>query len=162
MRFSVRAAAAISAVLLVTATVAASTWPSVSYAEVRAYAYNPKNKFPHKDRSGRVVMYEELISDGKLAKNAVNKSGQLLRPAQVNRLIRAVTEQPRKVSIQARCFDPHHGFVFYDGMKRPAAWVEVCFKCNTVSTHPIRKSSTDPDMQALLTLCDELKLPRTP
>jgi hypothetical protein len=56
-----------------TTVLATSSWPSVSYAEVRGYAYNPKGKFPHKDRSGRVMMYEPLVYNGKLAESVVDK-----------------------------------------------------------------------------------------
>jgi hypothetical protein len=145
-----------------TTVLATSSWPSASYAEVRGYAYNPKGKFPHKDRSGRVMMYEPLVYDGKLAEGVVDKGGVPLSAPQIQRLIRAITKKPPATIVQARCFDPHHGFVFYNATKKPLAWVEVCFECNRISTEPRVPSHTFPDMQALSQLYDELKLPRDP
>jgi hypothetical protein len=107
-------------------------------------------------------MYEPLVYDGKLANSVINKSGVLLTPSQIQRVIRAITKKPPATIVQARCFDPHHGFVFYDARKRPVAWVEVCFECNRISTEPHVPKHTFPDMQALSELCDELKLPGSP
>ncbi len=126
-----------------------AAWPGGDYPEVRAFAYNLKG-------DGQ----QAIIENGKLSKTATSKTGVLLTPKQVRRLIAAVTgkhpEHPH-----AACFIPRHAFVFYDAAHTPRAWLEVCFECLNNRSTP-EGISGDVDFPALAELCAELGLPSSP
>jgi hypothetical protein len=150
---------AVSILLLLTSCVlAAASWPGRSYVEVRGYTYNSKSGLAAKDSNSPS---QDIIRKGKLSSTVTNKAGALLSPAQVERLIQAITGEHAK-HFSARCFKPHHAFVFYDTAGKPVAWVEVCFECQNLEMSPHDPGHSYEDMDALYDLCEELKLPLSP
>lgn len=142
------------------ATPARASWPNTSYAEVRAYVYNPNNVLIEEMKKTHTVNFS-IVQNGKLAPTVVNKAGAVLNPDQVRRLLRAINGK-HPDHIRARCFNPHHAFVFYDSAKRPVASVIVCFECSNIEKDPADPTQRSEDMDALLELCKELQLPLKP
>jgi hypothetical protein len=129
---------------------AAPHWPSASYVEVRAYAYNSEGD-PNRP----------ILKNGRLDSSVVNRRGVILTQQQVSRLVAAVTgKSPLPESITA-CFDPRHAFVFYGAAKKPVAWVELCFECHNADAEPRQKRQVY-DVASLERLARELKLPLVP
>jgi hypothetical protein len=129
---------------------AAPPWPGVSYVEVRAYAYNSEGDLDH-----------PILKNGRLDPSVVNKRGVILTQQQVSRLVAAVTDKHPLSESMTACFDPRHGFVFYDAAKKPVAWVELCFECHNADAEPRQKGQVY-DVAALERLARELKLPLVP
>ncbi len=141
-------------------SVVAANWPP-PFTEVRGYSYNRIKPPSAPDNTGRVRISYGLFEDGKIGPTVINKAGARLTPNQVHRLLSAVTgEHPSH--LHARCFYPHHGFVFYDAAMKPVAWIEVCFECGNTESWPEGRKVKEDDMRALLALCKELRLPHTP
>ena len=147
-------------VLLASAFTTAAKWPP-PFVEVRGYSYNRIEPPPGKDRTGHRRMYYPLFEDNRLTGTVINKAGARLSANQVQRLLRAITGKHPE-HLHAMCFNPHHGFVFYDASSKPVAWIEVCFECGNTESWPEGRKLTEDDMDALLALCKELKLPHTP
>jgi hypothetical protein len=148
-------------VLLVLASSAlASSWPGVSYTEVRAYSFNRKGApEPIDECTGRQLMYAPLLNCHKaLGPSVINKAGAPLTSAQVRRLLDAVTRDHHE-HLTARCFDPRHGFIFYDAEHKAVASIEVCFECGFARGSPDLPRHSYDDMETLRKLCKELKLP---
>jgi hypothetical protein len=136
------------------------SWPGVPYVEVRGYGYNHVS--PVFDSQGRQIMNAPLIDEDKrLGPSVVNKKGVPLTSTQVQHLLRAITGK-HAAHPRARCWQPHHGFVFYDTRGTAVAWVEVCFECGFARTTPSVPNHWYDDMKALLKLSKELKLPNPP
>lgn len=121
------------------------SWPNVKFTEVRAYCY---------DYTAEKA--SSFFIDGRMHKGVMDPKGVKLTPAQVKRLLAALTvsqaQQPRSV-----CYKPHHAFVFYDG-GRVAAVFEMCFGCNKFVATPGGLPEYV-DSQSVLGLTLELKLP---
>ncbi len=126
-----------------------ASWPGRPYSEVRAYAYNLKGRGPL-----------PIIENGMLSKTATSRTGVVLTPQQVQRLIAALTGS-HPSHPHAMCFTPRHAFVFYDAAQTPRAWVEICFQCLNNRSEP-SGISTHADFPALAELCAELRLPASP
>jgi hypothetical protein len=124
-------------------------WPGGDYPEVRAFAYNLKSQGPL-----------PIIDNGLLSSSATSKTGILLTPAQVRRLIAAVTGKHPSRPLAA-CFTPRHAFVFYDAAHTPRAWLEVCFECLSTRSKP-DDTADNVDFPSLAELCAELGLPSSP
>lgn len=129
---------------------AAEPWPGVAYAEVKAYAW------PDDNETEAVILKDMALKPG-----AINEEGTKLTPDQVKRLRAAVTGKHPAPATVAGCFYPHNAFVFYDAGKKPVATVEVCFSCYGARTIP-KATAEWPDLTALATIFDELKLPMGP
>jgi hypothetical protein len=135
--------------------VASDSWPSVSFATVRAYAWR-------EDQGGL-----SLIRPGmKLAPGVINREGALLNGDQTHRLRVAVSrEPPSRGGIQKipvfNCYWPHNAFVFYNAAKRPVAYLELCFSCLGNRAQPPIPSPF-PNYLSLATIFEELKLPMGP
>ncbi len=145
--------ALVISLLIASAMTAAAGWPP-HFVEVRGYSYNRVK--PTGDR-----MYYPLFEDGQLSRTVINKAGARLSASQVQRLLKATTGKHPFVT-HAMCFNPHHGFVFYDAANKPVAWVEVCFECSNIEYSPGGRNTCRADFTALLALSKELRLPHTP
>jgi hypothetical protein len=146
--------------LLGSVVAAAASWPP-PFVEVRGYSYNRIEPPSGKDSTGRRRMYYPLFEDGRLTDTVINKAGARLATNQVQRLLKAITGKHPE-HLHARCFNPHHGFAFYDASNKAVAWIEVCFECGNTESWPEGRKVSEDDMHGLLALCNELKLPRTP
>lgn len=117
-----------------------SSWPGVSYLEVRAY-YS-REPFENSFRQSGVP---DQVDD---------KDGVLLDGDQKRRLISAVTSRVEPYAT-VDCWWPHHAFVFWDPLGNPVAEVDICFGCLQVKGGP----SDMPDIVALADLVSDLGLP---
>ena len=145
------------AVFLLIASSARAAWPNVEFTEVRGYVYNSKNELIQQLKTGRAVNMG-IVQNGTLAPTVVNKSGALLNSDQVRRLLGAVNGK-HPDHIRARCWNPHHGFVFYNSQHRAIGSVTICFECSNIEKEPEDRTHRSEDMEALLQICKELKLP---
>lgn len=116
-----------------------SSWPHVSYLEVRAY--HSREPFMHSFRQRGIP---EVVED---------KDGVLLTREQERRLISAVTASVKPYGVMG-CWAPRHAFVFH-GPLGPVAEVNICFECRVVQGSPV----SSPDLGALAELVTDLGLP---
>lgn len=121
-------------------------WPTVPFKTVRAYCYD----YTAEHRSS-------FWADGRMHKGVMDPNGVVLSPAQVKRLLTAVTvSQPAQQ--RSSCYKPHHAFMFFDAGGRVVAVFEMCFGCNqfvaTPPGVPVYIDTTD-----LYRLTHELGLP---
>lgn len=127
---------------------ASAAWPGRDYSEARGYAFNLNGGF------------DSILRDGRINESVVDPEGTVLTEAQIQRLIAALAG-PHVEHPTARCFNPRHAFVFYDGTRQPVAVVDICFECLGALTHP--EGARSPyDFPALAELCAELELPAAP
>jgi hypothetical protein len=125
---------------------AAEVWPSVTFAEVRAYAW------PGDDETTAVILPGMALKKGVL-----NKDGATLTAEQVGRLLSAVRgARPRRAV--AMCHVPHNAFVFYDASHSPVAFIEICFLCLSDRVEPA-EALQFPDLLTLAAIFSEHKLP---
>ncbi|HEY1123295.1 MAG TPA: DUF4375 domain-containing protein [Haloferula sp.] len=125
-----------------------ANWPGLEYAEVRAYLYNPG------ENPGNLILQKD-----KLHPEVTNPDGIKLDAAQVERLI-ATFRGKAANGMGVGCFEPHHGFVFYDREGKPVANVTVCFLCIQGVARPGPTGSmTTWDWDPLKRLVEDLGLP---
>lgn len=120
-----------------------SSWPHVSYLEVRAYYSDVPAMF-------------NLSSQG-IPDVVKDKEGVLLDREQERRLVSAVTTNVKPYEPWG-CWYPRHAFVFYGPFGKPVAEVDVCFDCSMVMRSPVEY----PDLDALAKLVADLGLPLGP
>jgi hypothetical protein len=126
-----------------------ANWPSVAYAEVRAYY--------HKDAG---ALLDTILDNGALDKLAVNKAGTPLTIDQTRRLLVAFTGNHKSYESFA-CFNPRHAFIFYDKLHKAVAAIEVCFDCYVVDMTPGGMPDRV-DLPAVADIVNELGLPIHP
>ena len=121
-------------------------WPGKAFTEVRGYCYDYTVE---KERS--------FFVNGRMHAGVKDPKGVKLTPAQVGRLIKAITTSFGK---QARtpCYKPHHAFVFYDATGKVVGVFEMCFGCNKFRETPDGLPEYV-DTGALQGLVQELGLP---
>ena len=123
-------------------------WPGIEYTEVRVYLYNPGEK------PGNLILQKD-----KLHPEVVNPEGIKLDATQVERLF-ATFRGKAGNGVGVGCFEPHHGFVFYDREGKPVADVSVCFLCIQGVARPSPAGSmTTWDWDPLKRLIQDLGLP---
>ena len=120
-------------------------WPATDYAEVRGYIYNLNGD-----------LAASLLVDGKLNKSVHNPEGEVLNESQVEQLLEAVA-RPYPDLGEFMCYEPRHGFVFYDATQKPVAFVEICFDCLGFQVSPDLPHRIN--LVRLKQLCQELNLP---
>jgi hypothetical protein len=129
---------------------AAPHWPSASYVEVRAYAYNSEGD-----------LNRPILKNGRLDLSVVNRRGMILTQQQVSRLVAAVTgKRPLPESITA-CFDPRHAFVFYGAAKNPLPGSSFVSNATT-QTLSLDRKDRSMTWHPSERLARELKLPLVP
>ena len=121
-------------------------WPGVPFQEVRGYCYD----FTDGTTS-------DFIHDGQMHPGVMDAQGVKLTPAQVTRLLQAITvSQPK--GDRSPCYSPHHAFVFYDAKGGIAAVFEMCLGCNRQKSWP-GGTPEYVNRQAIWDLTAELGLP---
>lgn len=122
-------------------------WPSGEIHEVRAYAF---------DHSGG----DSVVIDGHLNPALIDPAGVKLDAAQTQRLLRALVAKPEsKENWTTMCYDPHHGFVFFDKQGGIVAHVTLCLHCENGYALPDGPNDDRWDIGALKGLLVELQLP---
>lgn len=124
-------------------------WPGVKFSEVRAYCYDyTAEESP------------SFLVNGRMHKGVMDPKGVRLNPAQVQRLMRAITVSHERAA-RSLCYRPHHAFVFYDASGKVVAVFEMCFGCNQFKETPDGLPEYI-DREALYQLTGELGLPLGP
>lgn len=100
-------------------------WPFVPYDEVRAYVYNCLTH-----GVGNII-HEK----GELGKEVANPNGLKLTQNQFKELSRILNLEYDNNHIQfvgAMCYNPHHGYVFFDSIGKVVAHVSMCLRCSRI------------------------------
>ncbi len=116
--------------------------------EVRAYVYD------YTQEQDNIM----LLKDGKLHKGVINTKGANLNEEQIKRLLNALDSKADK-RISARCYMPHHGFVFYDKQDKAIGHIELCFQCGNADSSPRKLMKKRWDWGVLSKLLMELEVP---
>lgn len=135
--------------------------PPKSFAKVRAFAFDL-------EVNGPPVCRHPLREDGGPCKTVV-WPGAELSAEQTGRLLKLLKSKSSYTKELANCFNPHHGFVFYDAHDVPVAYVSACFICENAIARP-RIAEAQPyadyygftkaTVGELRALCTELGLPK--
>ena len=108
--------------------------------------------------------------DGSLCKS-VQKPGVELKPKQAERLLSLINSRSTYGAGLAKCFIPHHGFVFYDASGKMTAQISICFMCDRLEASPdVPAMGSDVQTMVfskrgkaqLIQLCHDLGLPGCP
>lgn len=121
-------------------------WPGKPFAYVKAFCYDYTAE---KERS--------FFVDGRMHTGVMDPNGVKLTPAQVVKLMNAITVSHGKQD-RTPCYKPHHAFVFYDAKGQVVAVFEMCFGCNKFRETPDGLPEYV-DTPALQLLVQELGLP---
>jgi len=97
----------------------AAPWPPKGYAHVVAFCYDNG-----KDPRGHQIVFP----DKTLHRGIIKAATVRLSKEQSERLVKILTT-PKGELEEEDCYDPHHGFVFYDRDWNVVGWFEVCFLC---------------------------------
>jgi hypothetical protein len=122
-------------------------WGFMKFTEVRAFQLNWDDQN---------AMAPLLSHRGKFNKTRQPKEGILLNDQQVATLKSAVTGSHPEMQ-SARCFYPHHAFVFYGSRGGVTGLIEVCFLCQ--GWQPTVGFADHCDLNALETLVQDLEMP---
>lgn len=124
-------------------------WLPHKIHEVRAFAYD----YTQGDKGANLVVAKNTLHLG-----VINPGGALLSKDQSKRLQSAlVTKQKRKKG--AFCYDPHHGFVFYDRKGNMMGYIELCFQCGNVKSAPKGLPNVEWNWAEIRAILKELKIP---
>ncbi|MEM7035578.1 MAG: hypothetical protein AAF570_01290 [Bacteroidota bacterium] len=110
-----------------------SEWPG-EYAYAEAYLYNIELK-KGLSRGGAIVR------DGALNETAVTP-GYRLKEKDM-KAVQKVIDRFQGTRLFAKCFEPHHGIVWYNAKNRPVGWMSVCFLCDGIRFSPHIKSELE-------------------
>ena len=103
-------------------------WPGTVYNKVVAYCYDYTQDAE-----------EPNIISGKgdrLHSGVIKPLTKTLDDTQIKELLGLLTTETTKIQEEEDCFDPHHGFVFYDKDDKPVAWISICIGCNSRVSSP--------------------------
>ena len=135
-------------------------YPDVPFATVKGFAFNLGKK-------GRPECLMPVYDDGTLCKS-VETPGVVLNEQQKKRLLKLLSSPKTFGAMEAKCFIPHHAFVFYDKNGKTVGQVSICFMCVGLRADPpVRAQPKSPrraalgkqGLKKLRALCNDLKLP---
>ncbi|GAA5495918.1 hypothetical protein Rhal01_02099 [Rubritalea halochordaticola] len=101
--------------------------------------------------------FSTVAKDGKLHKG-IYRTSKPLTEEQTKKLFSCITGK-HKPLLAAACFEPHHGFIFYDKANKIVAHISICFMCHNHSFSPEGELSDHWDRQELKKLLKDLKMP---
>lgn len=127
----------------------AASWPPKGYAHVVGFCY----AYGMDPRGHRIVFPDKTLHRGIIKATTVRFS-----KAQAERLVKILTTAPEEEQEELDCYDPHHGFVFYDQNWKVVGWFEVCFLCSG-SIASSKAAPTPIDYPALEAFAREAGLP---
>ncbi len=136
------------------------------FVAVLSFVHADEKKWPYKDISEvRAFIYDDtqeqqssLLLNGRLHKGVINDGGVKLNKTQQDRLLKALFTT-EKVHRGAKCYEPHHGFVFYDSDGKMFAHVELCFQCGNVASSPEGLPKVEWDWKMISDILKELDIP---
>ena len=141
-------------------TLGLKKYPNVPFATVKGFGFNLRKK-------GRPECMMPVNPDGTLCKS-VKRPGVVLNEAQQKRLLKLLGTPKTFGAGEAKCFLPHHAFVFYDKDGKAVGQVSICFMCVGLRANPrVRAQPKSPRRSALgdwglkqlRQLCRDLNLP---
>ena len=100
---------------------------------------------------------QEVVVDGRLHTGVFATSADLSK-AQEEALFSAITGTHTPLK-SAMCFEPHHGFIFYDEGGVVVGSISVCFGCRNYRLSPRGEVSRRWDWPGLKALLEDLKIP---
>jgi hypothetical protein len=107
----------------------APIWPGIPYSYVKVYLYNLDNQ---------LLVHYQPVKNGKLDPTVVGDGQQLTEP-QVAELLTIMNGDTRTLNEGlAKCYEPHHAFVFYDQNNKIVASFDVCFLCEGIRFYPAK------------------------
>jgi hypothetical protein len=109
-------------------------FPGVTFAEVRAYAFNRKGPTCNGPLDSGAQDGADNKAGGRCP--SLEEPGVHLTPDKVKELLAIANDRKTYEHSITRCFDPHHGFVFYDGSGKPVASLSLCFLCSQMQSDP--------------------------
>lgn len=108
----------------------APTWPGMPYSYAKVYLYNLDNQ---------LLVHYQPVKNGKLDPTVVG-DGQRLTQPQLAELLTIMNSDTRTLNEGlAKCYEPHHAFVFYDENDKVVASSDVCFLCEGIRFYPAKK-----------------------
>jgi hypothetical protein len=126
-----------------------AAWPPVKYAHVVAYCYDPTQD----DRGTRIV-----FEDGTHHRGIIAPFTRNLLPPQVARLSTLLHPEKEIPDDEVKCFNPHHGIVFYDENWKPVASLDICLTCVDFKSRP-QHPAKELDWKAFAELFRKLGMP---
>jgi hypothetical protein len=120
-------------------------WVNFKYKAVKGYV----TQTPWTD--------EPIVANDKLSTEVSDKFEIELNSNQEKRLVDILSkvDPPGQYTV-ADCFYPRHGFVFWDSLNRPTAFISICFECNKIEATP---KLNKVDLSELEVFCREIGLP---
>ena len=136
-----------------------AAYPTVEYTTVRAFNMN-------KDNGKTKPLCTKAINDDGQPCHSVT-GGTIMTKEQTQVLLNALNSKNTYGESLAKCFIPHHAFVFYNKANKPVAQVAVCFMCTQLEaspeipmmpTHPLKAGLSKRGIKALKGLCNAVGL----
>lgn len=124
-------------------------WPPKPFVHVVAYCYD----FSADTRGSSIV-----FPDGSLHRGIIRATTVRLVPTQVVSLQTLLSTDSNEGLGEVECYDPHHGFVFYDADWKVVASIDVCFMCENYVARP-EGVTENMGLRALWKFCREVGLP---
>jgi len=127
-------------------------FPSFKYSQVKAYNFNAKVGLPE--------CSTPLNEDGSLC-SSVKGRGKRLSKTQAKTLFAILNDPSSYKRPRARCFTPHHAFVFFNRKGKAVGQISLCFECDRLFIEPAApesRSLAPPGMKKLRSLCQSLGL----
>lgn len=105
-------------------------WPVGNWTYAKVYVYNIENQ---------LLGDYQLVKNGKLNKT-VTDTGRTLSQAQLTQLLNVINGDTRILNEGlAKCYEPHHGVVFYNEKKEIVSGFDVCFLCQGIKFYPSKR-----------------------
>ncbi len=139
-------------------TRAKQPYPYVESAKVVGYAFNLSSSKPE--------CLMPVNPDGSLCKS-LDGTGKTLNAAQAQKLRTLLRSKSTFGGDPAKCFIPHHAFIFHDAKGKVVGQISICFMCNRLRGSPKVKAKARRNgrtgisrrgMKALRKLCNDLGL----
>jgi len=127
----------------------AAPWPPMGYSHVVGFCYDYG-----KDPRGDSLVFP----DGILHRGIIKATTVRFSEEQAGRLVKVLTTGLKEEGGEEDCYEPHHGFVFYDGDWKVVGWFEVCFSCSGFVASS-EKAPAAVDLEALEALARGAGLP---
>ncbi len=99
-----------------------------------------------------------LVKSGKFHEGIIAHFTQTLNQDEVLELRGLVTGKHKPVD-RARCYEPHHGFIFYNKEKKVLGYLEFCLMCKNYRLNPPKGLSNHWDLKGLKKLVEKKGLP---
>lgn len=129
-------------------------WPGGDVTKVGAVAYD------YTQEEGTDTDYgEPHLTVGDRLHKGVFATSKPLTKKKTKVLFDAITDDEHADKRIAKCFNPHHGFQFYDKNDKVIGSISICLKCHTKLQLPLGQFASNWKFADLRTLLEELQVP---